>query len=40
MRNPLDESSDAQSLDENRLVGSLHVPASPIQFSLLERNLS
>lgn len=28
MRNLLDESSDAQSLDANRLMGSLHVPAA------------
>ena len=28
MRNPLDESSAAQSLDGNRLKGSLHVPAA------------
>jgi hypothetical protein len=26
MRNPLDKSSAAQSLDENRLKGSLHFP--------------
>jgi len=28
MRNLLDESSDAQSLDENRLTGSLHFPVA------------
>lgn len=28
MRNPLDKSSAAQSLDDERLKGSLHVPAS------------
>jgi len=28
MRNLLDESSDAQSLDEDRLTGSLHFPVA------------